>query len=191
MILCFIQVGTLYCHVSTVPWLIITGSGLDLLELRLQSPLITINYESSWSTTKTRSTPYWTTSVFPSAVTDLVLIYESVTSAASVIQWLTLHSWILDYWTEFWILLRMNEWILGSRLYCECLERRLFYECPRSQSQSNVTTDGQSASLSWNKAPIWGLRPDLYYWMTVAGLLMSAALSDERTCLSFARIGQQ
>jgi hypothetical protein len=22
----------------------------------------------------------------------------------------------------------------------------------------------QSASLSWNKAPIWGLRPDLYYW---------------------------
>jgi hypothetical protein len=34
-----------------------------------------------------------------------------------------------------------------------------------------VTTDGQSASLSWNKAPIWGLRPDLYYCQTVAGLL--------------------
>jgi hypothetical protein len=27
-----------------------------------------------------------------------------------------------------------------------------------SQSQSYVTTDGQSDS--WNKAPIWGLRPD-------------------------------
>jgi hypothetical protein len=27
----------------------------------------------------------------------------------------------------------------------------------------------QSASLSWNKAPIWGLRPDLYYCQTVAG----------------------
>jgi hypothetical protein len=26
-------------------------------------------------------------------------------------------------------------------------------------SQSYVTTDCQSASLSWNKAPIWGLRP--------------------------------
>jgi hypothetical protein len=26
-----------------------------------------------------------------------------------------------------------------------------------------VTTDGQPASLSWYKAPIWGLRPDLYY----------------------------
>jgi hypothetical protein len=27
----------------------------------------------------------------------------------------------------------------------------------------SVTTDGQPASLSWKKAPIWGLRPDLYY----------------------------
>jgi hypothetical protein len=37
------------------------------------------------------------------------------------------------------------------------------------QSQSYVTTDGLSASLSWNKAPIWGLRPDLYYCQTLAG----------------------
>jgi hypothetical protein len=29
----------------------------------------------------------------------------------------------------------------------------------QSQSQSYVTTDGQSGSLSWNKVPIWGLRP--------------------------------
>jgi hypothetical protein len=29
--------------------------------------------------------------------------------------------------------------------------------------QLYVTTDGQPASLPWNKAPIWGLRPDLYY----------------------------
>jgi hypothetical protein len=49
----------------------------------------------------------------------------------------------------------------------------------------------QSASLSWNKAPIWGLRPDLYYCQTIAGLLKWGALSDERTGLSFARIGQQ
>jgi hypothetical protein len=32
-----------------------------------------------------------------------------------------------------------------------------------TESESYVTTDGQSASLSWNKAPIWGLRPDFYY----------------------------
>jgi hypothetical protein len=54
-----------------------------------------------------------------------------------------------------------------------------------SESESYVTTDGQSASLSWNKAPIWGLRADLYYCLTVAGLLIWGALSDERTDLSF------
>jgi hypothetical protein len=51
--------------------------------------------------------------------------------------------------------------------------------------ESYITTDGQSASLSWNKAPVWGLRPDLYYCHTIAGLLMWGALSDERTGLSF------
>jgi hypothetical protein len=54
-----------------------------------------------------------------------------------------------------------------------------------SQSQSHVTTDGQPASLSWKKAPIWGIRPDLDYCLTVAGLLIWGALSDERTGLSF------
>jgi hypothetical protein len=45
--------------------------------------------------------------------------------------------------------------------------------------------------LSWCQASIWGLRPDLYYCWTVAGLLMWVALSDERTGLSFARLSQQ
>jgi hypothetical protein len=31
---------------------------------------------------------------------------------------------------------------------------------PSSRVESYVTTDGQSASLSGNKAPIWGLQPD-------------------------------
>jgi hypothetical protein len=47
-------------------------------------------------------------------------------------------------------------------------------------------TDGQSANLSWNKSPIWGLRADLYYCQTFAGLLIWGVLSDERTDLSFA-----
>jgi hypothetical protein len=51
--------------------------------------------------------------------------------------------------------------------------------------ESYVTTDGQSASQSWNKAPIWGIRPDFYYCQAVAGLLMWGALSDERMGLSF------
>jgi hypothetical protein len=54
-----------------------------------------------------------------------------------------------------------------------------------SRIGSYVTTDGQSASLSWNRTLIWGLRPDLYYFQTVSGLLMWGALSDERTGLSF------
>jgi hypothetical protein len=29
-------------------------------------------------------------------------------------------------------------------------------------------TNGQSASLSWNKAPIWGVRPDIYYFLTIS-----------------------
>jgi hypothetical protein len=35
-----------------------------------------------------------------------------------------------------------------------------------------ITTDGQSASLSWYQAPVWGLWPDFYYCQTVAGLLI-------------------
>jgi hypothetical protein len=54
-----------------------------------------------------------------------------------------------------------------------------------TESETCVTTDGQSVSLSWNKAPIWGLRPDCYYRRTVPGLLMWGALSVERTGLSF------
>jgi hypothetical protein len=46
-------------------------------------------------------------------------------------------------------------------------------------SQSYVTTDGQSASLSWNKTPMWGLRPK---FITVRhyGLLWCGALSLTR-----------
>jgi hypothetical protein len=49
------------------------------------------------------------------------------------------------------------------------------------ESESHVMTDGQSASLSWCQAPIWGPRPDFCYCQTVAGLLMWGALSSEWT----------
>jgi hypothetical protein len=50
-----------YCHVSEFPWLKITGSGLDIwaLLLQLQS---NITAHNQWLS-KTRSIPYWTTSV--------------------------------------------------------------------------------------------------------------------------------
>jgi hypothetical protein len=69
--------------------------------------------------------------------------------------------------------------------YSNPLPRRVNWLISRSsQSQSYVTTDGQSASLSWCQATIWGLRPDFYCCETAAGLLMWA-LSDERTGLPF------
>jgi hypothetical protein len=46
-----------------------------------------------------------------------------------------------------------------------------------TQSQSHVTADDQSARLSWNKAPIWGLRPDFHYCQRIAGLLMTQSVS--------------
>jgi hypothetical protein len=49
--------------------------------LQLQS---IITAHNQWLS-KTRSIPYWTTGVFSSTVTDLVLIYESVTSTASTL----------------------------------------------------------------------------------------------------------
>jgi hypothetical protein len=51
-------------------------------------------------------------------------------------------------------------------------------------SASLSLTDGLSASLSWNKAPIWGVWSDFYYCLRAANLLMWRALSDERTGLS-------
>jgi hypothetical protein len=55
----------------------------------------------------------------------------------------------------------------------------------KTESESYVTTDSQSASLSWNRAPIWGLQPDINYCLRVAVLLIWGVLSDERMGLSF------
>jgi hypothetical protein len=41
----------------------------------------------------------------------------------------------------------------------------------QSQSQSYLTTDGQSASLSWYPAAIWGPRPGFYYCQRIENLL--------------------
>jgi hypothetical protein len=49
---------------------------------------------------------------------------------------------------------------------------------------SYITTDSQSASLSWNKAPIWDLRPDIYLSLTITAVFVGV-LSDERTGLTF------
>jgi hypothetical protein len=86
-------------------------------------------------------------------------------------------SWLLRN-VEAVYLPRQGRFHGESNLERHCIQFNLSLE-------SYVTTDGQPACLSWNKAPIWGLRPDFYYCLTVAGLLIWGALSNERTGLPF------
>jgi hypothetical protein len=85
---------------------------------------------------KTRSIPYWTTSFLSSAVTDLVLIYELVTSSASVVLWLTLHSRTLN----LWIHLRLNHhWTLLNKKLNSRL-RAPFHNFGRTEYKSPCLT---------------------------------------------------
>jgi hypothetical protein len=63
-------------------------------------------------------------------------------------------------WISDWSL--VSRTLLFSTTHCES----------ESESESHVTTDGQPANLSWNKAPIWGLRPDVYYLCDNYGLVL-------------------
>jgi hypothetical protein len=60
----------------------------------------------------------------------------------------------------------------------------IFFTRISQSCQSYITTDGQSASLSWFQAPIWGLWPNFYYCQTIAGFLYGApSLTRGRVCL--------
>jgi hypothetical protein len=72
-----------------------------------------------------------------------------------------------------------------TRLHTASSRIQFVTDSSESESESYVTTDGQSAGLCWNKAPIWGQRPDFYCCQTVAGFLMWNALFDEKTGLLF------
>jgi hypothetical protein len=95
--------------------------------------------------------------------------------------------WI--YWHFFIITLDYNSSHIGLLLHNFCLTNLstplLSSTTDSAESESYVTTDGQPATRSWIKALFWGLRPDFYYCLTVAGLLIWGALSDERPGLSF------
>jgi hypothetical protein len=54
-----------------------------------------------------------------------------------------------------------------------------------SRSQSYVTTDCQSSSLSWCQAPIWGPGPDFVTSRQIEGLLIWGAFSETRLGLLF------
>jgi hypothetical protein len=214
-------------------------------------------------------------------VTHLVLIYESVTSSASIVRLLTLHSWTLNSlpnaewriielsWTELnsrtTALLRISQsqvkvtlrlrvsqsvslgvqphlglmtryllpfdsyglvfvgrvyllymllavssavflgseslgtcdhillpqiWDFTFRRLPQLAGSRWRYSTPpphriladNSESVSCITMDGQWTSLSWNKAPIWGLRPDLYYCHLLFCWCGALSLTRGRVC---------
>jgi hypothetical protein len=107
-------------------------------------------------------------------------IYNLSCDVRPLIVWLTLH--VISNIQKILIS------VFPLPLSCVTTDDVIKWNQSQSQSQSYVNTDGQSASLSWNKEPIWGLRSDIYYCLTVTGFLMWGALSDERTGLSFARV---
>jgi hypothetical protein len=115
--------------------------------------------------------------------------------------WLTITGFGLDDWIYLHLLIQSLVITINYNISQSLFGRNLLPWLPRTRSilvfvlrltseceseyESHIMTDGQSASLSWNKAPLWHLRPSFYYCHTVAGLLMWRALSDERTGLSF------
>jgi hypothetical protein len=122
-VLLYVGLSYMYCHVPGVLWRIITGSGLDdwiywhfyYNYTQLQS---TMTAHNRWMP-KTCSVPSWTTSIFLSSAADLVLIYESVTSSASVVCWLTLHSWTPNCpceWTHWWFQYKCSCMMAVSRM---------------------------------------------------------------------------
>jgi hypothetical protein len=61
-------------------------------------------------------------------------------------------------------------------------ERRLPSNCPFLKVKV-VTTDGQSASLSWCQAPVWDLGPDFYFCQLWVYWCEAPSLTRRRFCL--------
>jgi hypothetical protein len=82
----------------------------------------------------------------------------------------------------------------SSRLCLRCIFFLIFSSSAvsESESESYVTTDGQSASPSWYKAPIRGLRPDFFsvrntecVWQLRSWFRGSPSLTRGRVCLLY------
>jgi hypothetical protein len=55
-------------------------------------------------------------------------------------------------------------------------------DSPNLEPESYITTDGQSVSPSWSKAPVWGLRSDFYYCQLVVCWCGVLFLTRGRVC---------
>jgi hypothetical protein len=78
----------------------------------------------------------------------------------------------------------ITQWSESRRTRNHTLLSHLRLPQPRSRSRSYFTTDGQSVSMSWYRAPSWDLRPDITSCrLKIALLFLWGALSDGRTGL--------
>jgi hypothetical protein len=143
-------------------WLILTGSGFDDCIYWCCFTII-INYDSSKSMTLYDSLHYLLDHEFLLFHCD---VWRTKNHCSHI---------VLPWTTSVWLICHESPTDLSNE--------------SESESESHFTTDGQSACLSWNKAPIWGSRPDFDYCQTVAGLLMWGALSDEKMDLTFTSVG--
>jgi hypothetical protein len=85
------------------------------------------------------------------------------------------------------LLIWKTDWLLiwnGPPL--ELSETGLELEC-ESESYKYVTTDGQSECLSWNKALIWSLRPEIFItlWQLRFSFCGAPSLTRGRVCLLY------
>jgi hypothetical protein len=104
------------------------------------------------------------TSVFSSTVSDLVLIYESVTSSAAPVRWLTLQA-------EQWTTEQISEFSNDR---------------PTIRSRSHIATDGQSVSKSWCRAPP-GAHDQIFItvWHLRSCFCEAPSLTRGRVCLLY------
>jgi hypothetical protein len=131
---------------------------------------------SNYSTTADLHTSQFTTAPnkpFPSAVSTAVSWQRLLT--VEILQLPALGSFPgrLSFRTA-WQLFPQLKWIAISSqppLQSSTALSTSLHDLTRVESESYVTTDGQSASLSWNKAPIWGLRPDFLFLSDSCGFV--------------------
>jgi hypothetical protein len=102
-------------------------------------------------------------------------IYWTLPVATTVIHFTTL--WHINQGLVFSVRYRFRL-LTFSYLYCSG-PRTAFFS--KSKSHCDWRSVNQLVLVS---SPIWGSWPDIYYCLTVTGLFLWCALSDERTCLS-------
>jgi hypothetical protein len=184
--------NAIYCHVSGVPWQIITGSGLDdsiywhtFTQFRTAGNYSAVAILHAFQLTVAHARGF---SVFISCTLTKDLS-QSHCNFKSHMKF-SCHRLIPSLPFLQQPIPRLLSTTVVYCAVCRCIPILLTLDAS-VRVEAYVTTDGQSASLSWYIAPIRVLRPDFFsrseygIRLTVAFFILWDALSDERSGLSF------